>query len=261
MALSALSALLFTGLALAGQSPKFLARTGLQGARLDSRVRMFTGYGFACILLGFGFFLAGVPLDGMQMAEGETAVVQTTPPPNETEIAVVGGAVTSPTPTVVNVQPPKDADGTPNSGAFVPLPREDETPDGENGEEAIDDETAASTELSTSVATNTPTPITETPTPTSTATQTPTATPTVTPTPTLTPTPIESETAVVDLGGGTIWLRSTPDGQNILIINNGDVVILRGSYANRAGRLWREVSTVMGDTGWLPAEFLNTDEQ
>ncbi len=107
----------------------------------------------------------------------------------------------------------------------------------------------------------TPTPITETPTPTSTPTQTPTSTPTVTPTPTLTPTPIEGETAVVDLGGGTIWLRSTPDGQNMLIINSGDLVILRESYANRAGRMWREVSTLTGDTGWLPVEFLDTGEE
>ncbi|MCZ7669934.1 MAG: hypothetical protein M5U34_23535 [Chloroflexi bacterium] len=42
-------------MALIAQSPKFLARTGLQGARLDLRARMFTGYGFACLLLGLGF--------------------------------------------------------------------------------------------------------------------------------------------------------------------------------------------------------------
>lgn len=252
MALSALGALLFTGLALAGQSPKFLTRMGLIGARLDLRVRMFTGYGFACILLGFGFFLAGVPLDGTQMAARETAVTQVTPTPDETEIAVVGGAITTSTPTVVNSQVGQDTDGTPNSGAFVRLPAEEETPDGESaaGEE-VDDGTAAAT----------PTPITETPTQTSTPTQTPTSTPTVTPTPTLTPTPIEGETAVVDLGGGTIWLRSTPDGQNMLIINSGDVVILRDSYANRAGRMWREVSTVTGDVGWIQAEFLDLGEE
>jgi hypothetical protein len=69
------------------------------------------------------------------------------------------------------------------------------------------------------------------------------------------------ETAVVDLGGGAIWLRSTPDGQKMLIVNNGDVVILLNSHANRAGRLWREVSTVNGDVGWLPEEFLNTKNE
>ena len=252
MALSALGALLFTGLALAGQSPKFLARTGLHGSRLDLRVRMFTGYGFACILLGFGFFLAGVPLDGSQFAEGETAVAQLTLTPDETEVAVIGGALTTATPTVVNSQISQDDDGTPNSGAFVRLPAEEETPDGES---------EAGEEVGDGTAVATPTPITETPTQTSTPTQTPTATPTVTPTPTLTPTPIEGETAVVNLGGGTIWLRSTPDGQNILIINSGDIVILRESYANRASRMWREVSTVNGDTGWLPVEFLDTGEE
>ncbi|MBE2223328.1 MAG: hypothetical protein IAF02_17445 [Anaerolineae bacterium] len=246
MALSALGALLFTGLALAGQSPKFLARTGLIGTRLDLRARMLTGYGFACILLGFGFFLAGVPLDGMQFVETETAVTSFTATPDETEIAVIGGALTTATPTIVSEL--REKSGTPASGAFVGLPAEEETPAGEvvEGEE-------------TAVAS--PTPITETPTPSSTPTQTPTATPTITPTPTLTPTPIVGETAVVNLGGGTIWLRSTPDGQNMLIINSGDVVILREGYANRAGRMWREVSTVTGDTGWLPVEFLDLGEE
>lgn len=248
MALSALGALLFTGLALAGQSPKFLTRTGLIGARLDLRVRMLTGYGFACILLGFGFFLAGVPLNGAQFAEGETAVTQITPTPDETNIAIVGGAITTSTPTSVASQS-EESSGPPASGAFVGLPSENETPEGD-GEGQVDE---------TAVAT--PTSITETPTQTSTPTQTPTATPTVTPTPTLTPTPIEGETAVVDLGGGTVWLRSTPDGQNMLIINSGDVVILRDSYANRAGRMWREVSTVNGDVGWLQAEFLDLGEE
>lgn len=249
MALSALGALLFTGLALAGQSPKFLVRTGLQGTRLDLRVRMLTGYGFACILLGFGFFLAGVPLDGTSLANRETAVTQITPTPDETNIAIVGGAITTSTPTAVASQS-NESSGPPASGAFVGLPPE-ETPEGDGVTSEEGDGTAVAT----------PTPITETPTQTSTPTQTPTSTPTVTPTPTLTPTPIEGETAVVDLGGGTIWLRSTPDGQNMLIINSGDLVILRESYANRAGRMWREVSTLTGDTGWLPVEFLNTGEE
>ena len=252
MALSALGALIFTGLALAGQSPKFLARIGLQGSRLDLRIRMFTGYGFACILLGFGFFLAGVPLDGAQFDENQTVVSQLTPTPNETEIAVIGGAITTPTPTTESESAvTSSAGGTPASGAFVGLPDEEETPDGEGEMEDDGDETGVAS----------PTPITETPTATPSPTQTPTVTPTVTPTPTLTPTPIEGETAVVDLGGGTIWLRSTPDGQEILIINSGDIVILRDSYANRTGHFWQEVSTVNGDVGWLPVEFLDMGEE
>lgn len=249
MALSALGALLFTALALAAQSPRFLVRTGLQGSRLDLRARMFTGYGFACILLGFGFFLAGVPLDGSAFAERETAVTQITPTPDETNIAVVGGAITTPTLESEESQLAEDS-GPPASGAFVGLPSEEETPDSE-GDNVESEGTAVASS----------TPVTFTPTPTNTPTQTPTATPTVTPTPTLTPTPIEGETAVVDLGGGTIWLRSTPDGQNMLIINSGDIVILQDSFANRAARMWREVSTVNGDVGWLPVEFLNTGEE
>ena len=64
----------------------------------------------------------------------------------------------------------------------------------------------------------------------------------------------------MELGGGTVWLRSTPDGQNVLIINHGDIVLLLDGHANRAARMWREVSTVTGDVGWLPVEFLNTAE-
>lgn len=251
MALSALGALIFTGLALAAQSPKFLVRTGLAGARLDLRARMFTGYGFACMLLGLGFFLAGVPLDGTRLTGEETAVLSPTPPVDQTTIAVVGGAVITPSPTVQDFRPNNNS-LTPASGAFVGLPPEDETPAAEGTTEGVEEGAAT--------AAATPTPITETPTFTPSPTQTPTSTPTVTPTPTLTPTPIEGETAVVDVGGGTVWLRSTPDGQNILIINHGDVVILRASHANRAGRLWREISTVNGDVGWLPAEFLRTEE-
>jgi hypothetical protein len=252
MALSALGALVFTGLALAAQSPKFLTRASLQGYRLDLRSRMFTGYGFACILVGFGFFLAGVPLDGTQLAGKATAVTQITPSIDETTLAVVGGAVTTPTPTAAGFQANSNST-TPASGAFVGLPPAEETPEpGSEGDTAVD---GAETAVFTA------TPITETPTQTSTPTQTPTNTPTVTPTPTLTPTPIEGETAVVDLGGGTIWLRSTPDGQNMLIINSGDVVILLGGHASRAARMWRQVSTVTGDVGWLPEEFLNSSVQ
>ncbi len=256
MALSTLGAFIFTGLALIAQSPKFLARTGLQGARLDLRARMFTGYGFACLLLGLGFFVAGVPLDGASLAGGrETAVLpQASATPEETSITVVGGAILTPTPTedafLLNTN-----SGTRASGAFVGLPPEEgASAEGETGDDEASDGTA------TAVATPTATPITQTPTPTSTPTQTPTATPTFTPTPTLTPTPIEGETAVVNLGGGTIWLRSTPDGQKMLILNSGDVVILRANHATRAGRLWREVSTVNGDVGWLPTEFLSSEQ-
>jgi hypothetical protein len=250
MALSALGALIFTGLALAAQSPRFLARVGLQGSRLDLRARMLTGYGFACMLLGFGFFLAGVPLDEVSLAGEETAVTQITPTADETSIAVVGGALTTPTPPTEESEIGGNS-GTPESGAFVGLPSEEETPgvEGEAGEAGEGTAVASAT------------PITFTPTPTNTPTQTPTSTPTVTPTPTLTPTPIEGETAVVDLGGGTIWLTSTPDGQNMIIINSGDIVILHDRYANRTGRIWREVSTVNGDVGWLPVEFLDTGEE
>ncbi|PID85983.1 MAG: hypothetical protein CSA11_09140 [Chloroflexi bacterium] len=245
MALSALGALIFTGLSLVGQSPKFLARAKLQGVRLDSRVRMFTGYGFACVLLGFGFFLAGVPLNGTPLTE-QTAVLIPTPTAKETTIAIVGSSVTTPTPSATNTAE-FSRSGTPASGAFVGLP----------AAEGEDSTSIAGTESEADSSAAAVTPLTETSTQTNTPTPTPTATPTSSPTPTLTPTPIVGETAVVDLGGSTIWLRNTPGGQKTIIINSGDIVILLDRHANRAGHFWREVSTVKGVRGWLPVEFLS----
>ena len=58
------------------------------------------------------------------------------------------------------------------------------------------------------------------------------------------------------MGGGTVWLRRSPDGQNLTILNHGDTVILLGGHANRAGSLWQEVQTVQGELGWIQANFL-----
>ena len=250
---SSLGALLFVGLALIAQSPKFLARTRLAGYRLDLRARMFTGYGFALMLLAFGFFLAGVPI-GPNATAVPTAVAQTTPTPAENGLEIIGGAVETPG-TVTATRP---TSLTPASGAFggPPPGAVAETSTAAAAIGAITDTLETTAEPAAPGPAATPTAVPNTPTATASPTSTPTATPTVTPTPTLTPTPIEGATAVVDLGGGTVWLRRSPDGQNLTILNNGDTVILLPGHANRGGILWQEVSTVQGDVGWLQADFL-----
>jgi hypothetical protein len=256
MGLSSLGALIAVGLALAAQSPKFLIRTRLVAYRLDLQARTFTGYGFALMLLALGFFLAGVPLGERGTAE-LTAVNQ--PSASTGEVAIIGGA-TDATDAEGNIIP-RPTSSTPISGAFGGPPpgattgSEDEETLGTEETEAAE---AASTPMGdqTIPAAATPTAVPPTPTATPSPTLTPTPTPTATATPTLTPTPIEGPTAVIDVGGGTVWLRSSPDGQNMLILNHGDTVILLSGHANRAGLLWREVSTVQGDIGWIRAEFL-----
>lgn len=256
MGLSSLGALLFVGLALIAQSPKFLARTRLAGYRLDLRARMFTGYGFALMLLAFGFFLAGVPL-GPNATAVSTPLAQVSPTPEENGLEVIGGAVETPG-TVTATRP---TSLTPASGAFGgPPPGANTSNNPTTAADVITGtlETTPGTAVPGPAASPTTVPDTSTPTPS--PTSTPTATPTQTPTPTLTPTPIEGETAVIDLGGGTVWLRRSPDGQNLTILNDGDTVILLAGHANRGGILWQEVSTVLGEVGWIQADFLAVGE-
>jgi hypothetical protein len=70
MGLAGFGALIAIAMALLAQSPRLLARLNLTNQRLDRRVKAFTGYGLALLLLAMGFFLAGVPL-----GEGGGAVV------------------------------------------------------------------------------------------------------------------------------------------------------------------------------------------
>lgn len=254
MALSSVGALLAVGLALAAQSPKFLVRMRLAGYRLDLRARAFTGYGFALILLAFGFFLAGVPI-GDNAIGAPTAVAEITPTPENDGLEIIGGAIETPlTPAATR---PNSL--TPASGAFGGPPPSAAT---ETAAAALASGSEISATLETTTGTLTPGPaatptaVASTPTRTPSPTATPTATPTITPTPTLTPTPIEGKTAVIDVGGGTVWLRRSPDGQNLTILNHGDTVILLGGHANRAGSLWQEVQTVQGELGWIQANFL-----
>lgn len=242
MGLAALGALLAIGVALLAQSPALVRRLNLDGARLDLRVKSFTGYGFALLLLALGFFLAGIPLEGEsgEMVAQVTVVVTATV---ETGLIEPEGL-----PTFTLTPRPTDTDGS-SSGSFsVPLPRST-TP-------AAEFVPPTPTNLSSSpIATNSSSPTT-----TSTPTLTSTPTPTITPTPTLTPTPIEGETAEVNAGSATTWLRRTPGGALLVSIPNRSQVIVLNRHAFQGGIVWQEVSSLDGHIGWIRTEYLITEE-
>jgi len=286
MGLAALGALLFLILALFGQSPRFMRRLGLDVYRLDMRVRTFTGYAFACLLLVAGFFIAGVPLgegSGEPLAQTgqETTPDGLTPGAEAPENGALPGVNTGePISGTLTIDDLMTTDDRPASGAFggvptrttatatfAPLDEEGEvvtpnipTPTIEGSEPLTG--TVVATVAPTPTATGTPTPVstnTPTPTPTDTPTATPTNTPTVTPTPTLTPTPIVGETAVLDTDGANVWLLRSPGGQQLQLVSHGDTVILGSRHANQAGVLWREVQTLEGVLGWLRADYVVED--
>jgi len=259
MGIASLAALFFVSLAYLAQSPRWLLRLGLAGARLDLRVRTFTGYGLAMMILAFGFFLAGVPLESGG-AEEVAGVNQPTPgemadplqfEPLSEEMLATPSVTPSATPEI---------DGEGESGAFGGFIAPEPPADDEASDEETDDLRPTPTldpDAHTPTPTNTPLPTTTatatvTPSPTTTASPTPTQTPT----PTMTPTPIVGETAVLNTAGSTIWLRRTPGGANLVLISDGDTLILLPGRANRGGILWREVSTVNGVTGWVQQAFL-----
>jgi hypothetical protein len=250
MGLSIVGALFALGLALLGQSPRVLKRVGLSSNRVDNRVRAFTGYAFAMVLLSIGFFLAGVPLGSDSNSTEPTAqAADSSLEPAATEDAVRATrsddieATGTPSPTTTAI--------TPETGAFSGPPsstisRVDGPPTTDlNAPIQIGPESLSITLAPTSTHTRTPAP-----------TNTVTPTPTETPTPTLTPTPVTGQTAVVDTGGSTVWLSRSPGGQQLAIVKDREVVIVHNRHANQGGRLWREVSTLDGFGGWLPEEFL-----
>jgi hypothetical protein len=92
--------------------------------------------------------------------------------------------------------------------------------------------------------------------PTSTATPLPTDTPT----PTITPTPIEGETATLNIGTSTLWLRRTPGGQTVVLVRGDETIIMLPGHANQAGILWQQIMTVDGIVGWVQEEFVAREE-
>ncbi len=260
MGLSAAGALLALLLALLGQSPQLLKRSGLIRARLDLRVRAFTSYAFALLLLAIGFFLAGVPIGSLQpeTAEGENSLIEATVASNETVAGLETGAVSGETTITQQLSTPTITPGTPETGAFAGPPTEVE----DSLTETADIGQPVSPTLTVPVTTPSVTAAGPTSTPTRGNTATPTSTPlpTETPTPTLTPTPISGRTAVVDASGSRIWIRRSPGGQNLVLVSDEEIVLILPGHANQGGQLWQEVSTLDGVSGWLLEELLAITE-
>ncbi|HEX6386852.1 MAG TPA: hypothetical protein VF177_19475 [Anaerolineae bacterium] len=245
MGVTGVGALIAIGLAYLAQSPRLLARIGLNGRRWEMQTRALTGYAFSLLLLAFGFFLAGVPLNPPAMAEvtatpAETAALVAG---SETGVGLVAaGTVLTATVEITATLPAGVNALTPESGAFGGPPPGSSPADEGTAEPAAD----------TLPATPAPSP---TPLPTLTATATATPSPT--------PTPIEGETAVVSTAGGTLWVRRLPgiEAQTLRLLHNGDIVILRSGHANHGSILWREVSTVNGVAGWVQEESLEYNSE
>ncbi len=266
MGVMAVLALLMTILAYLAQSPRALLRLGLAGQRLDLRVKLFTGYALASLILMLGFFLAGVPINSgsATAVPTETSDIANIPPTSADT-----GAMGALPPTAVASQTSEteaadeNSTQTPSSGAFggpppgsadevateeispTPTPEQagpSPTPDGSNGE------TGAATPTTNGEAS------TATPTLSPTATNTPLPTPT--PSPTITPTPIQGITGMINTNGSTLWVRRSPGGQQLVIVQDEEIVLLENGRANQGGILWREVRTLSGIVGWVQAEFL-----
>lgn len=254
-------------LAYIAQSPGFAARIGLGGTRIAFQVKAFTGYALALLLFFLGFFLAGVPLDPALVA---TAVATETPNalPEFAVIPTNNGIEAYPAledgTAVALATPASDAILTPASGAFggPPPGQVEETEEIDTAVTPSETIPAGLGTTPTAAATSafTATPVTFTPTPTSSPTPTATPSPTFTPTPTVTPTPIVGETAVLNLAGGVMWLQRSPGGQNLVVLQDREVVILHTGRANRGGVIWREVATGNGTIGWVEERFLRLNE-
>lgn len=271
MGVTAVFALLMTILAYLAQSPRAIVRLGLAGQRLDLRVKLFTGYALASLILMLGFFLAGVPLGSPATVTEAPAASETTaaePTSAVSESGAMGALPPTTEPTSLtttggdNLPVATNATQAPASGAFggPPGSTDEITPEpatpSATPEQAGPSPTPANNAAeTTAVPATTPTDdSTATPSPSPTATATPP--PTATPSPTITPTPIEGITGTIRTNGSTLWVRRSPGGQEVVVVQNGEVVIVENGRANQGGILWREIRTVNGIIGWVQAEFL-----
>ena len=76
----------------------------------------------------------------------------------------------------------------------------------------------------------------------------------------MTPTPIEGETATLNIGTSTLWLRRSPGGQTLVLVRGDETVILLPGHANQAGIIGQQIMTVDGTVGWVQEEFVANDE-
>lgn len=91
---------------------------------------------------------------------------------------------------------------------------------------------------------------------------------TVTPTPTLdplvptaTPTPIVIRGFVTGTGGNGLYMRTTPGGEQITILQEDEFVTLLESEGRieQDGITWVKVRSFLGDEGWVAIDFLEIE--
>lgn len=227
-------------------------RIRVSAYEIERRVRTLTTFALAGLLLAAASFALGLPLSSsslpsfglpVDLTERDSLVnVTNTPsfeiPTDAARVAQVTGEPEIMQDELIPAVPltnTNGADDMPEPTPQIPLPTESLLPT----------ETPADTPTATPTPTNTPTP-----------TPTPTNTPTNTPTPTPTPTPITADTALVNTNGSTLWLRDTPGGQNIALMQDRDLIILEAGNANYAGLVWKEIRTLDGVAGWVERRFL-----
>ncbi|MEM9776242.1 MAG: hypothetical protein AAF902_16815 [Chloroflexota bacterium] len=286
---------LFNALAYLAQSPELQTRFRVAGLPLTQNGRRFSGLGLACVLVGMGFFMAGVPLESeVQSTEmGETtaevvsetessseemmetddiedvaAIVEDEPEPVESESGASSGSFGSAAAEEDSDPETETVDEeteTTQSGAFSQPADANASAsadvdasgsaDGAAAEEEVA-ETEEPTEQPTVAPTQTPTQ-TSTPAPTA----TPSPTPTNTPTPTITPTAIAVDTVSVQFDGSVLWVYRVPNNQRLALVNNGDQLILLPGRAIVQGTTWQEVSLLDGSPGWIQLRYLVLDDQ
>lgn len=262
MGLAGIAATIAIGFAYLMQLPRFMTRYGLGESGSNRQARVATGIGFALSVLAFGFFLAGVPLDMESASSPNTAASQNETPTIENEpedqISMLAstpdssdGVVTTESGTITR---------TTTTGAFAAPPAASSTISATLADAPTQESIVDTPEAPTLTPVEPETP-TSTPRPTLSPTPTTTSTPTATPSPTVTATPIEGETAIISTFGSTLWVRRTPGGQPLALVQDGDLVILSTGHAHQGGLLWREVSTVAGETGWVQEEYLSFEDQ
>ncbi len=193
-------------LAYMGQSPNTIYRLGRMGQLLKRRARMFAGLGVAGLMLGLGFFLAGVPLGAEPTAVAELPTTEAVLNEAEANQTAEPTLLVSPSASTTTaeastedetgtgaeeVEPEETSDGTVEAGVGF-LPRD--TPEA--------DATAppTNTPLARPPRPAPPPPHPNTPTPSPTATLTP-------PRPPLRQPHLQSRLAVVAADGRALWLR------------------------------------------------------
>ena len=75
----------------------------------------------------------------------------------------------------------------------------------------------------------------------------------------MTATPIFEETAVINTGTSTLYVKRMPGGRDVALLQGGDIVVLLTGHANVGGALWREISTVDGINGWVLESYLDME--